>query len=436
MDGTISWKRIPKTQITLAHIQNLMEMKLEKAVNLPTEDKRIWLNLRIDKEKRDSGRGNDIYSAEPILLLVEREYFLRDSFCQFKTIPDLDLRREIKINFLNEISQDAGGLIREWFSVLIEELFDPKFELWTMTKTREKTYMINEYSGNLHKDHLEYYYFCGQIIAKAIFEAIPIKAHLNKVLLKQILGIPIKIPDDIRYLDEEVYSSMQYILTTQLNNETDFLGNFTLIKTDPITHLETTFELKENGALIPINNENKSEFVNLYFQKSFITSVELQTQEFLSGFATLLPKNIISVLDPDEFDLFMCGITDTIDIKDWQANTLYTAPYNSTHPTVILFWDFVSKQSHEILEKLLRFCTGSRRVPAEGFKGLRAANGQIRKFTIEPKIQSEKSKYEGFIVGHTCFNKLELPIYKDSKTLEENILKVLEAPGYFQFTFE
>ncbi len=52
---------------------------------------------------------------------VSRENVVKQSMEQFVFI---DLFKELKINFVGEISSDAGGLIREWYSVILLELQD------------------------------------------------------------------------------------------------------------------------------------------------------------------------------------------------------------------------------------------------------------------------------------------------------------------------
>ena len=345
----------------------------------------------------------------------------------------MDLRREIKIHFLNEICQDAGGLVREWFSVLIEELFDSKFHLFVNANKRsDVSYLINEYSGEYNKNHLDYYYFCGQVIAKALYEQIPIKSYLNKIILKQLLEQPLNAKEDLKYVDGELYNSINYILSTQLTNAIT-IGTFTITKRHPITKSETSVDLKENGSQIQIDESNKEEFAKLFFEATFITNTKSQTEALINGFTSLIPRTIIEVLDPEELEYFICG-EPTLDVADWKENTLYGAPYSETHPVIILFWKMVENMSTSEREKLLQFCTGSRRVPVEGFRGLRAANSQIRSFRIEARTSGEKGV--ALMVAHTCFNKLELPMYHDSKIMEECVKKVLESPSYFQFTFE
>jgi hypothetical protein len=63
-------------------------------------------------------------------LVIEREHLLRDSFEQFRTTDNFDLHKEIKIFYVGEHAQDAGGLIREWVTDLTIELFSEKINLF------------------------------------------------------------------------------------------------------------------------------------------------------------------------------------------------------------------------------------------------------------------------------------------------------------------
>ena len=39
-----------------------------------------------------------------------------------KQIKKVDLYKELKINFVGEVSYDAGGILREWFTILFQNL--------------------------------------------------------------------------------------------------------------------------------------------------------------------------------------------------------------------------------------------------------------------------------------------------------------------------
>ena len=133
-NGQTNWKRQPKEYPTKSRIKEIEVMRPKEARSLPTEDKMIWLYTKINLYKKAAKRNEKLPSNSSIII-VERSNLLRDSFEQFKTGIQLDLRKELKIHFVDEISQDAGGLVREWFSVLTEELFAFDFGLFVRTNT-------------------------------------------------------------------------------------------------------------------------------------------------------------------------------------------------------------------------------------------------------------------------------------------------------------
>lgn len=105
----------------------------------------------------------------------------------------------MKITFENELSQDAGGLSREYFSTLMQELLSPNLGLFTVANTSEFSYRINEDSRFLDT-YLTLFFFFGKILAKALFDRIPINVCLNKSIFKALVGETKE--DDYKKLDE------------------------------------------------------------------------------------------------------------------------------------------------------------------------------------------------------------------------------------------
>lgn len=98
-----------------------------------------------------------------------------------------DLKKEMKIIFVNEKCQDAGGLSREFFTVLMKELLSPNLGLFVTANTTEFSYKINEDSYHID-NFLTLYYFFGKILAKALFDSIPINVCLNQSIFKALLN--------------------------------------------------------------------------------------------------------------------------------------------------------------------------------------------------------------------------------------------------------
>ena len=81
----------------------------------------------------------------------------------------------------------------------------------------------------------------------------------------------------------------------------------------------------------------------------------------------------------------------TIDVDDWQRNTAYKQ-YRATDPQIVWFWRVVRALEQAERALLLKFCTGSARVPAGGFAALFGLNGPTL-FTIA-RVQAHTGRPE------------------------------------------
>jgi HECT-domain (ubiquitin-transferase) len=97
------------------------------------------------------------------------------------------------------LSKDSGGLSREFFTTLMQKLLDPNLGLFQVANTPEFTYKINEDSIYIDNHHTLFFFF-GKVLAKALFDNIPVNVCLNKAVFKAILGQTTEV--DFKDLDE------------------------------------------------------------------------------------------------------------------------------------------------------------------------------------------------------------------------------------------
>jgi hypothetical protein len=57
------------------------------------------------------------------------------------------------------LSQDAGGLSREFFTTLMQRLLDPNLGLFNVATTTEFSYKINEDSTYIDNHHTLFFFF-------------------------------------------------------------------------------------------------------------------------------------------------------------------------------------------------------------------------------------------------------------------------------------
>jgi E3 ubiquitin-protein ligase HUWE1 len=142
---------------------------------------------------------------------------------------------------------------------------------------------------------------------------------------------------------------------------------------------------------------------------------------FKTGFRKVIPEDCLSGVLAEELELAICGLR-VIDVEDWKQNTEYKGEFRSNHTVVRWFWQTLERFTQLELAALLQFVMGTTRLPVEGFRTLRTLRGDSAKFTLEPV------QYEGrtqFPRAHTCFNRLDLPLYPCIGELRSSILYVI-----------
>lgn len=106
-------------------------------------------------------------------LTVRRSNILEDSI---ETFNNFNNRKELKILFEGEnksAASDAGGLSKEWFTLVSQELINSKNKLFTQCDSEKISYFIDEDSEEM-KDKDDLFYFVGVFMAKALFDKVPL----------------------------------------------------------------------------------------------------------------------------------------------------------------------------------------------------------------------------------------------------------------------
>jgi hypothetical protein len=78
---------------------------------------------------------------------VRRQFLLGDSVDAVMSLSRKDLRKLWRFEFIGEAGIDAGGLAREWFELVTEEVFDPDRGLWLSSTQNQMCMTINPASS-------------------------------------------------------------------------------------------------------------------------------------------------------------------------------------------------------------------------------------------------------------------------------------------------
>lgn len=368
--------------------------------------------LEFDNKKNyfDRQLHEDVANNNKLSISIRRDQVFLDSYRAlfFKSVDEFR-NLKLEINFKGEAGIDAGGVTREWYQVLSRQMFNPDYALFTAVASDETTFHPNR-TSYINPEHLSFFKFIGRIIGKAIFDNSFLDCHFSRAVYKNILDRSVSLKD-MENLDLEYFKSLMWMLE---NDITDIITEDFSVETDDYGE-HKTIDLIPDGRNIPVTEENKQEYVRLIVEYRLQTSVAEQMNNFIIGFHEIIPKDLVAIFDEQELELLISGLPD-IDVADWQNNSTYNN-YSPSSEQIQWFWRAVKSFDNEERAKLLQFATGTSKVPLNGFKELRGANGGC-KFSIHRDYGST----ERLPLSHTCFNQVDLPAYETYETLRGSLL--------------
>ncbi|EDV39502.1 uncharacterized protein Dana_GF24453, isoform A [Drosophila ananassae] len=345
-----------------------------------------------------------------IVLNVTRENLVQDSLRELQRYSQTDLKKPLKIKFHGEEAEDAGGVRKEFFMLLLKDLLDPKYGMF---KEYEDSRLI--WFADLSFETENMYFLIGVLCGLAIYNFTIINLPFPLALFKKLLAKPVDL-SDLRQLSPAEANSMQSILDYEGEDFKDVFDLTFEISRDVFGESETKC-LKPNGNEIAVTLENREEFVNLYVDFVFNKSVDVHYNAFHKGFMKVCSGRVIHIFQPEELMAVVVGNED----YDWQAlqdNCEYREGYTSGDDTIKWFWEVIHDMTEAEKKSFLLYLTGSDRIPIQGMKAL--------KMTIQPTPD------ERFLpVAHTCFNLLDLPRYKTKERLKYKLHQAIQQTQGF-----
>ena len=331
-------------------------------------------------------------------ITISRNNLLNDSMNEF--LSKKMHNKIIRIHYDSEKGVDEGGLSKDWFINVTDELIKSKAFIPTPNGTSLT------FDNNNDIDNSIIYRFTGQLIASAFINKKNIGIKLSSFIWKQLMEEKIDL-EDMKDYDIDLYESLKWIS----QNDPEPLM-MTFVDGDDI-------ELCEGGANRDLTEENKEEFIHLIIEKKLIKP-NLNSIELIKiGFQEVIDLNIISIFNSDEIREIING-NETVDIDDWKKNTKYEIQYEKYYKQ---FFKIISKWSQEKLKKLLKFSTGSSLVPVQGFKYLDSVGGlfQLNFLNVDSNRLPE---------SHTCFNKIDIPCYDSIEKFENKLSLAIECDTF------
>ncbi|XP_010252668.1 PREDICTED: E3 ubiquitin-protein ligase UPL5-like isoform X2 [Nelumbo nucifera] len=316
-------------------------------------------------------------------MLIDRSQLLAESF-EYITQADAEaLHGGLFMEFKNE-EATGPGVLREWFCLVCQELFNPKNALFLACPNDRRRFFPNP---------------AGKFVSL----------------------------EDVRDADPCLYRSCKKILEMDADLlDSDALG-LTFVSEVEELGSRRVVELCPGGKGIVVNSSNREEYVYLLIQHRFVTSISEQVANFSRGFADILShsslqKLFFQSLELEDLDQMLHGSEKAICVKDWKAHTEYNG-YKETEHQICWFWKVVEEMSADQLRILLFFWTSLKYLPVEGFGGLSSRLYIFKTSDSDDRLPS----------SHTCFYRLYLPPCPSLAVMQDRLRIITQEHVSYSF---
>ncbi|XP_065763312.1 probable E3 ubiquitin-protein ligase HERC3 [Muntiacus reevesi] len=348
-----------------------------------------------------------LLARSPFLVLhVRRSNLVGDALRELSIHSDIDLKKPLKVIFDGEEAVDAGGVTKEFFLLLLKELLNPIYGMFTYYQDSNLLW----FSDTCFVEH-NWFHLIGITCGLAIYNSTVVDLHFPLALYKKLLNVKPGL-EDLKELSPTEGRSLQELLDYPGEDiEETFCLNFTICR-ESYGVIEQK-QLIPGGDRVTVCKENRQEFVDAYVNYVFQISVHEWYTAFSSGFLKVCGGKVLELFQPSELRAMMVG-NSSYNWEELEETAIYKGDYSATHPTVKLFWETFHEFPLEKKKKFLLFLTGSDRIPIYGMASLQIV------------IQSTASGEEYLPVAHTCYNLLDLPKYSSKEVLRARLTQALD----------
>ena len=381
---------------------------------------------------------------------IKRDNVLNSIFAAKQYYKEELFNKDVYIQFVGEDGIDCGGLKRDFFTLLGDEIIKKYFF------EDEGNYCIikNEDSSGEATIPINDYYFIGQLFAYCIKVKANINIRLHPVLLHMILNSTYSNPIvDIRntkgheilslingrsdydtklnlilnYINKELkYQDRKTLNMDTLQEIVEIMDNydFTISNRMPLGRYFTILKMSEEdwndagnekslclseaGMLcslfddqIEIPFEKKEWFIDFIIGSYIYGKTLDETENFIRGFHNIIQPELLRGLSPKDLNTLIAG-NSTIDIDMFLAGV----DFINVEDKLDLIHGIIRKYAEEdptYLNEFLYWITGKKTLPHDGFKEFGRQ--------LEVRFRGEFDIEDGRIASHTCssFVYVELP---------------------------
>lgn len=330
-------------------------------------------------------------------------------------LKEADLKKPLKVKFVEsgEEGMDQGGVQKELFAILLGQLLDPSFGMFSELEENRYCWFNPATLESERK-----YELVGTIIGLAVYNGIILGTNFPPLVYKKLLDEPADL-EDIKETFPALGRGLQQLLDWEDGDVSDIFMRTFEISYDVYGEVKT-FPLIADGDDVFVTNANREDYVSRYINHLVNEAVKRPFRGFQKGFYKVCGGNALKLCRPEELQLLVCGSSgEDLDFHDLELGAQYDDGYEPNHPTIQAFWRVVHRMPWSRKKKLLNFVTASDRVPVKGLKQVLFV------------VQRNGPDTERLPTALTCFGRLLLPEYRTEAKLEERLTTAIEEARGF-----
>ncbi|EOA18635.1 hypothetical protein CARUB_v10007210mg [Capsella rubella] len=358
--------------------------------------------------------------SETLYIILDRPNLLTESLEQMANAsPTSLLHGDLSVYFEEETAV-GEGVLREWFYLVCEKLFEPGRKLFVHSTDDDRRFTPD--TASYHDENLlKYFQFAGRFIALALKNDVQVGVLLDHVFYLQLAGKRVSL-EDIRRTDEAEYNSCLQIL--QLSRE-EFdkadLGLTFSVEIEDNLKKKLEIPLCEQGTDLAVTYDNRESYINMRIENRYVTLIKDQVSQFIQGFEEMIsvPHDVFfNTLNPEDIDCLLRGKEQiAICVDEWKSHTAYVN-FKETDATIKWFWQIVNEMDQETRRKLLFFWTAYKYLPMGGFKDF------PEKLTISRNFDHDRNR--PLPMAQTCSSQLQLRVYSGFDVMKNQLIYVTE----------
>jgi ubiquitin-protein ligase E3 A len=336
------------------------------------------------------------------VLRVRRRSLVADALAEVARQHREDLLKPLRVYFIGEEGVDAGGLKKELFLLLIDELMKPEQRLFCgVASGRLRWIEPDGGAGSMGDDAAQHRWrLVGSLLGLAIYNGVILELHLPQAFFRKLLGAPVSLAH-LEEFEPEVARSLRAVLTWSGPGSVEDTFGLTFTALSGV-------ELVEGGSQIAVTEANRERYVSLAVDHALNRVSARAFDALRASFMALCGGLALRLVSPAELEVLVCG-TPHLDFHALRTAAHYDGGWDEAHPTIRNFWQVITDQfSLDEQKAFLRFVTGSDRAPIGGLSQL-------------PILISREDDSNRLPTSHTCFSQLCLPEYGSRGKLADRL---------------